>query len=254
MTELPGRPVCAHRAGARLRGEREGLPAEPDVERVVRDGLDRGVASKLESGGRHAAFRRPPAPPPRPDPARPFDPRLPLDQGPPRQRRRRRCSASGPRRRRSRRSTSSTGSTSRSTSSTSTYLKTLVSLDFGDSITSRQPVIEEFKQRFPATIELAIAAMFFSIFVGIPLGFLAAKRLRQRARPREPRRLAARDLDPDLLPRDHPQVRLRGAARLATDGRADVRPDRRSSIRRTSTSSTRSWPATWRPSGTCSSI
>ncbi len=56
------------------------------------------------------------------------------------------------------------------------YLKSLVSLDFGDSITSRQPVLEEFKQRFPATIELAIAAMLFSVCVGIPLGFLAAKR------------------------------------------------------------------------------
>ena len=31
-------------------------------------------------------------------------------------------------------------------------------------------------ERFPATIELAIAAMLFSILVGIPLGFLAAKR------------------------------------------------------------------------------
>ena len=56
------------------------------------------------------------------------------------------------------------------------YLKSLVSLDFGDSITSRQPVFEEFKQRFPATIELAIAAMLFSVCFGIPLGFLAAKR------------------------------------------------------------------------------
>jgi len=56
------------------------------------------------------------------------------------------------------------------------YVKTLARFDFGDSITSRRPVLDEFRQRFPATIELALAAMFFSILLGIPLGFLAAKR------------------------------------------------------------------------------
>ena len=56
------------------------------------------------------------------------------------------------------------------------YLKQLGSFDFGDSVTTRRPVADEFLERFPATIELAIAAMLFSIFVGIPLGFLAAKR------------------------------------------------------------------------------
>src|ERR687897_874477 len=56
------------------------------------------------------------------------------------------------------------------------YLKQLASFDFGDSIATRRPVFDEFLERFPATIELAIAAMFFSILVGIPLGFLAAKR------------------------------------------------------------------------------
>src|SRR5688500_4466280 len=56
------------------------------------------------------------------------------------------------------------------------YVKTLARFDFGDSITTRRPVLQEFRQRFPATIELALAAMFFSILLGIPLGFLAAKR------------------------------------------------------------------------------
>ena len=56
------------------------------------------------------------------------------------------------------------------------YLNTVVRFDFGDSVTSRRPVIEEIRQRFPATIELALAAMFFSVLVGIPLGFIAAKR------------------------------------------------------------------------------
>jgi peptide/nickel transport system permease protein len=56
------------------------------------------------------------------------------------------------------------------------FLKKTASFDFGDSITSRQPVLEELKLRFPATVELAVAAMLFSTFVGVPLGFIAAKK------------------------------------------------------------------------------
>jgi peptide/nickel transport system permease protein len=56
------------------------------------------------------------------------------------------------------------------------YVGQIARGNFGTSQTSRRPVFEEFKQRFPATIELAMTAMFFSILFGIPLGFLAAKR------------------------------------------------------------------------------
>jgi peptide/nickel transport system permease protein len=56
------------------------------------------------------------------------------------------------------------------------YVETVASGDFGTSIRSRRPVSDELKERFPATIELALAAMFFSIVLGIPLGFVAAKR------------------------------------------------------------------------------
>ena len=56
------------------------------------------------------------------------------------------------------------------------FVEKTATLNLGDSIVSRRPVAEELKQRFPATIELALAAMFFSIVIGIPLGFLAAKR------------------------------------------------------------------------------
>ena len=37
-------------------------------------------------------------------------------------------------------------------------------------------MLETFLERFPATLELAIAALIFAIVVGIPLGYLAAKR------------------------------------------------------------------------------
>jgi peptide/nickel transport system permease protein len=56
------------------------------------------------------------------------------------------------------------------------YVQTVVRGDLGDSIATRRPVTEELKQRFPATIELALAAMLFSIVFGIPLGFFAAKK------------------------------------------------------------------------------
>jgi peptide/nickel transport system permease protein len=57
------------------------------------------------------------------------------------------------------------------------YLKqTVVERDFSTSITTRRPVTEEFWDRLPATIELAAAAMLFSILIGIPLGVLAAKK------------------------------------------------------------------------------
>jgi peptide/nickel transport system permease protein len=57
------------------------------------------------------------------------------------------------------------------------YLKTtVVDRDLGTSINSRRPVSEELRQRFPATIELAMAAMLFAVVLGIPLGYFAAKK------------------------------------------------------------------------------
>ncbi len=55
------------------------------------------------------------------------------------------------------------------------YLDQTVHLDFGHSISSRRTVTEEIRTRFPATVELALAAMVFSVLLGIPLGFFAAK-------------------------------------------------------------------------------
>jgi peptide/nickel transport system permease protein len=56
------------------------------------------------------------------------------------------------------------------------YVENVASGDLGTSIRSRRPVSDELKERFPATIELALAAMVFSVALGIPLGFVAAKR------------------------------------------------------------------------------
>jgi peptide/nickel transport system permease protein len=56
------------------------------------------------------------------------------------------------------------------------YLEQTAQLKLGTSITTRQTVLTEIGQRFPATAELAIAAAIFSVSIGIPLGFFAAKR------------------------------------------------------------------------------
>jgi peptide/nickel transport system permease protein len=56
------------------------------------------------------------------------------------------------------------------------YVKTTAGGDLGTSVTTRRPVTDELKQRFPATIELTVAAMIFALVLGIPLGFVAAKR------------------------------------------------------------------------------
>ncbi len=54
------------------------------------------------------------------------------------------------------------------------YLKQTVSGDLGTSIVSREPVSREFAALFPATIELASAALLLALVVGVSLGALAA--------------------------------------------------------------------------------
>lgn len=46
--------------------------------------------------------------------------------------------------------------------------------DFGVSYTSKRPVIEEFRTRFPVTIKLSIYAIMIAIFIGIPVGIISA--------------------------------------------------------------------------------
>ncbi len=57
-----------------------------------------------------------------------------------------------------------------------TYIGALLRGDFGTSPRTGQPVLQTFLDRFPATVELSIAALLFAVVVGIPLGYLAARR------------------------------------------------------------------------------
>ncbi|MGH6925667.1 MAG: ABC transporter permease subunit [Propylenella sp.] len=54
------------------------------------------------------------------------------------------------------------------------YLGGLVTGDFGESITTKRAVLEEFLTRFPATLELSICAILFAVILGVPAGILAA--------------------------------------------------------------------------------
>jgi peptide/nickel transport system permease protein len=57
-----------------------------------------------------------------------------------------------------------------------TYVGALLEGDLGASVSTRRPITEELGARFPATVELGVAAMIIALAAGIPLGFLAAKR------------------------------------------------------------------------------
>lgn len=55
------------------------------------------------------------------------------------------------------------------------WAKTTLKGDFGYSIQDRRKVTSDFFDRFPSTLELAVAAMLVAVLLGIPLGFIAAK-------------------------------------------------------------------------------
>src|SRR3712207_209925 len=58
-----------------------------------------------------------------------------------------------------------------------TYLKTtVVDRDLSVSVATHRAVTDEIRERFPATVELAVAAMLFAVALGVPIGFFAAKR------------------------------------------------------------------------------
>lgn len=57
-----------------------------------------------------------------------------------------------------------------------TYVGNIARGDFGASIQTGEPVVQTFLERFPATIELSVAALLFAVVLGIPLGYLAAVR------------------------------------------------------------------------------
>jgi dipeptide transport system permease protein len=56
------------------------------------------------------------------------------------------------------------------------YANGLLHGDFGTSVISKAPVLNEFLARCPATLELTFCAMLFAILLGVPAGVIAASR------------------------------------------------------------------------------
>ncbi|GIE34145.1 peptide ABC transporter permease [Actinoplanes italicus] len=56
------------------------------------------------------------------------------------------------------------------------FMQRMLKLDLGTSISTKREVTTEFIERFPGTVELTVMAMIIAIGVGIPLGYLAARR------------------------------------------------------------------------------
>lgn len=56
------------------------------------------------------------------------------------------------------------------------YFKRLLQFDLGESIHKQTSVADTLKERFPATLELAIFSMFIALCIGIPVGIASASR------------------------------------------------------------------------------
>lgn len=54
------------------------------------------------------------------------------------------------------------------------YLGGILTGDFGTSIVTKQPVLQQFGSLFPATLELSLCAIIFAVLLGIPAGIFAA--------------------------------------------------------------------------------
>ena len=54
------------------------------------------------------------------------------------------------------------------------YFWSILNGDFGQSISTKQPVLKEFMTLFPATIELSLVAIVLAVIIGIPAGVFAA--------------------------------------------------------------------------------
>jgi peptide/nickel transport system permease protein len=56
------------------------------------------------------------------------------------------------------------------------YVDNIFHGDWGRSIRSNTPIIDEIKVKFPATAELALAAMIIALLIGLPAGIISAAR------------------------------------------------------------------------------
>ena len=56
-----------------------------------------------------------------------------------------------------------------------TYIYNILHLNFGESLSTQEPVLDIILKSLPASLELGIFSIFFAILIGFPLGFLGLK-------------------------------------------------------------------------------
>ncbi|WP_207481087.1 ABC transporter permease subunit [Arenibaculum pallidiluteum] len=56
------------------------------------------------------------------------------------------------------------------------YVGDILSGNFGTSLVTKNPVLLEFLELFPATVELSVCAILFAVILGLPAGVMAASR------------------------------------------------------------------------------
>lgn len=54
------------------------------------------------------------------------------------------------------------------------YVGGILTGDFGTSIVTKKPILDQFLTLFPATVELSLCAIIFAVLIGIPAGIFAA--------------------------------------------------------------------------------
>ena len=56
-----------------------------------------------------------------------------------------------------------------------TYINNILHLNFGESLSTQEPVLNIILNSLPASIELGVFSIFFALIIGFPLGFLGLK-------------------------------------------------------------------------------
>lgn len=57
-----------------------------------------------------------------------------------------------------------------------TYVRNVFTGNLGKSVVSRRPVLQHIRERLPASLQLGLTAMLFSVLIGIPIGVYSAVR------------------------------------------------------------------------------
>ena len=212
--EVAAEPAGPHGPPDAAMAHQEDITGPGHLERAARARRAGSPASSLTPGGDAARAAR------RHLRHRPGDPDRPGA---------RRSSASAPPRRSTRRRARRSASNDPLWVQFAIYVRDAVTGDFGKSLLTGQPVIDDIARVFPATLELATIATLIGVLLGIPAGVLAATRpgtlADQVGAARRPRRL----LDAGLLARADGAAGLLRQAAAGSAGRAGSTPPTSSS-------------------------